>query len=285
MIGKLISYGLIGALAVSLVGGGAYILTRPDTEAAVRSGQANSQDGNGQAVGDTDRKGNPDSEWPGGGQGAGPSEGAVEKPVSSTGGKGQGNAGGSAVLTLSTEGAAGVSALLEEEKLARDVYLSLYQQWGYAAFENISASEQSHMDALLSVMERAGITDPTATYGVGEFPTPAVQELYDRFTAEGEQSLAAALRTGAAIEEMDILDIERLQSGTDNPELLRVLESLRQGSINHLRAYSSAYEKETGFAYTPQYMDQGTYDLLMSAEMQGNRGGGGQGGPKGNGGA
>ncbi|MDP2030099.1 MAG: DUF2202 domain-containing protein [Thiobacillus sp.] len=40
----------------------------------------------------------------------------------------------------------------EEEKLARDVYLTLYETWGLAVFSNIASSEQSHMDALLKLL-------------------------------------------------------------------------------------------------------------------------------------
>lgn len=36
----------------------------------------------------------------------------------------------------------------EEEKLARDVYLSLYDTWGIPSFSKISASEQTHMAAI-----------------------------------------------------------------------------------------------------------------------------------------
>ena len=45
----------------------------------------------------------------------------------------------------------------EEEKLARDVYLTLYELWGAEIFANISESEQQHMDAYLSGLEEADL--------------------------------------------------------------------------------------------------------------------------------
>lgn len=36
----------------------------------------------------------------------------------------------------------------EEEKLARDVYLTFYDEFDLATFSNIASSEQMHMDAL-----------------------------------------------------------------------------------------------------------------------------------------
>ncbi len=50
--------------------------------------------------------------------------------------------------------------LREEEKLARDVYLHLYNTWGQWIFENIAASEQQHMDAVKTLLDRYGIHDP-----------------------------------------------------------------------------------------------------------------------------
>lgn len=37
----------------------------------------------------------------------------------------------------------------EEEKLAYDVYMALYQKWGLQIFSNIAASESTHTEAVL----------------------------------------------------------------------------------------------------------------------------------------
>ena len=42
----------------------------------------------------------------------------------------------------------------EEEKLARDVYLALYATWKMPVFSNIAASEQRHMDVVLTLLTR-----------------------------------------------------------------------------------------------------------------------------------
>ncbi len=54
----------------------------------------------------------------------------------------------------------------EEEKLARDTYLTLYGVWEMPVFSNIAASEQSHMDAVLRMLEKYGLEDPAAGMGV-----------------------------------------------------------------------------------------------------------------------
>ncbi len=42
----------------------------------------------------------------------------------------------------------------EEEKLARDVYLTLYNKWKLRIFQNIAKSEQTHMDAVIRLRPR-----------------------------------------------------------------------------------------------------------------------------------
>ncbi|MCB0135932.1 MAG: DUF2202 domain-containing protein, partial [Caldilineaceae bacterium] len=44
--------------------------------------------------------------------------------------------------TLSEEESAALLFMREEEKLAHDVYVTLYDQWGLRVFSNIAASEQ-----------------------------------------------------------------------------------------------------------------------------------------------
>jgi hypothetical protein len=283
MLGKLVMYGAVGLLAVSLVGGTVYILARPETEKTAQTehvADASGGGSQGQDAGNRSGEASSGSAEPRSGR-SGESAGIG---MDSNKGKGSAEVGsGMDAAPLAVEEVPGVVSLLEEEKLARDVYLALYREWGYEAFGNISESEQSHMEALIGVLDRAGVADPTAGYGAGEFATAAVQDLYAAFVERGGESLAAALQAGAAIEEMDILDIERLQAQVEAPGLLRVLENLRQGSIRHLQAYSKAYEQESGIAYTPQYLSQEAFDLLMSGPGRGNGGGPGGGG-KGNGG-
>jgi len=48
----------------------------------------------------------------------------------------------------------------EEEKLARDVYLTLYETWGQKIFSNIASSEQTHTDAVKTLLSAYKIEDP-----------------------------------------------------------------------------------------------------------------------------
>jgi hypothetical protein len=79
--------------------------------------------------------------------------------------------------SLDAEEIADLQFMREEEKLARDVYTTLDDVWGVPIFRNISRSEQSHMDAVLAVMNRYGIPDPVGTNVVGGFTNPDLQSL------------------------------------------------------------------------------------------------------------
>lgn len=161
----------------------------------------------------------------------------------------------------------------EEEKLAHDVYVTLYDQWGARVFTNIAASEQTHTDAVATLLDRYGLSDPTEGNTVGEFIDPALQTLYDDLIVQGSLSLADALKVGAAIEEIDILDLEERIATTDHADIQLVYERLLAGSSNHLRAFVSMLERQTGGSYTPQYMGQADYDAIIAAGGNGQQGG------------
>ena len=122
----------------------------------------------------------------------------------------------------------------EEEKLARDVYLFLFDVWGKRVFSNIAASEQNHMDALKRMLDKYGLPDPIL--GEGVFRDPELQELYDLLVFLGIGSLEDALLVGALIEEVDIEDLELALIESSRDDLDRVYGNLMAGSVNHLRA-------------------------------------------------
>ena len=174
------------------------------------------------------------------------------------------------VSTLDAQETEDLLWMREEEKVARDVYLTLSDEWNLTVFANISRSEQQHMDALLTLLNRYGIEDPVIDT-VGVFTNPDLQALYNDLVAQGLTSQEAALGVGALIEEVDILDLEEAIANTDNADVLQVYQDLECGSNNHLRSFVGMLESTTGQTYTPQYLDQTTYDAIMDGS-QGNCG-------------
>jgi hypothetical protein len=127
----------------------------------------------------------------------------------------------------------------EEEKLARDVYLYLYDMRGSRIFKNISGSEQTHMDAIKTLLDRYVIPDPAEGNGQGEFTNPDLQTLYDELIQDGSVSLVDALEVGVFIEETDITDLNAGIGSTTHKDIKTVYSSLLQGSLNHLKAFNS----------------------------------------------
>lgn len=172
----------------------------------------------------------------------------------------------------------GLIFMREEEKLARDVYLTLYDFWNLNIFRNIASSEQTHTDAVKDLLVQYGISDPVSTDEIGVFANADLQALYDQLVDQGSQSLSDALHVGAAIEEIDILDLEEYIAQTDNPDIHLVYENLMKGSRNHLRSFVSTISQQTGITYAPQYLSEEVYLEIVGTGIES----GGQGGRFGN---
>lgn len=154
----------------------------------------------------------------------------------------------------------------EEEKMARDVYAALAQKWGSPIFSNISAAENNHMNAVVLLLTTYG-ADNTTIGEAGKFTDASVQTLYDELVAKGGVSIEEAYQTGALIEEMDIKDLTVALSSTNNENVTLVFDNLLKGSRNHLRAFNRQITN-LGLVYTPLYISQSDYDLIVSASME-----------------
>lgn len=168
--------------------------------------------------------------------------------------------------TLSEAEKEGILYMREEEKLAHDVYLTLYEKWNLPIFENIGGSEQTHTDAVKILINRYGLEDPYIAEK-GKFSNPKIQELYNTLVEQGNKSSQEALRVGAAIEEIDILDLKDYIAQTDKEDIKLVYENLMKGSRNHLRAFVSTLEKQS-IQYTPQYLSQEEYDQIINSPIE-----------------
>src|SRR6056297_3141502 len=107
---------------------------------------------------------------------------------------------------LTAEDAEEVLWVREEEKLARDVYLTLYEQWGLTTFRNIAESEQKHMDAVKEeLIIPYGLEDPVTKDTVGVFTDPELQAIYNQLIEKGSASIEDAVEIGMMIEEMNTI--------------------------------------------------------------------------------
>jgi hypothetical protein len=143
-----------------------------------------------------------------------------------------------AVQPLNTEEATHLLYIREEEKLALDIYQALYSKWRVRIFSNIAASEQRHFDAIGTLIDRYGLSDP-AQPTAGVFTNADLQQFYDDLLDKGNLSLLDALQVGVAIEETDIDDLKAAIAITANRDVMMVYGNLLDGSLNHLSAFNS----------------------------------------------
>lgn len=158
----------------------------------------------------------------------------------------------------------------EEEKLARDVYQTLGDMWDIRIFSNIASSEQSHTDAIKTLLERYGANDPVTDDTIGVFTDPEMRKLYDDLTAQGSESLLSALIVGATIEDLDINDLDKAMAENSKEDIEVVYQNLQKGSRNHIRAFVRQIERQ-GDTYSPQYISVTDYEAILASQQERGR--------------
>lgn len=177
----------------------------------------------------------------------------------------------------------------EEEKLARDVYLTLAEVHpNQSAFNTIATtSEQTHTDTMRDKLVQFNLPDPNpdannlpASIGIflGAEWGGYFTEKFNALTEMGRASELDALYVGALIEELDMRDIAvcpvvMIDAGypdpcglehTDEKALINAYRSLIDGSENHLRAFVGKIEDVIGVGnYEAQYLTQAEVDAIL----------------------
>lgn len=179
------------------------------------------------------------------------------------GGNGAGNVLQQAATTLDVNEETMVLFMREEEKMARDVYRTMYDKWNEAVFSNVADAEQAHMNAMSRMIQRYGLTDPVVNDATGVFQNKELRANYASSVQKGQVSLKDALLAGALIEELDIEDLQNAISATDEAVLDRVYGNLMRASNNHLRAFVRELER-LGETYQAQELSQAEVDAILN---------------------
>ncbi len=128
--------------------------------------------------------------------------------------------------------------IVEEEKLARDVYLYLAENVTSSKFANIARSEQSHMDQIAAILKTYNYFNPTTTRAPGVFRDKSLQALYNTLITQGSVDVAAAFQVGRDIENLDIKDLQVMLKSKMPADMKLALDNLLKGSYNHLAAFN-----------------------------------------------
>lgn len=166
----------------------------------------------------------------------------------------------------------GVVFMYEEEKLARDVYDSMFAKWNLNPFGHIRKSERMHMAEMQSLLKKYHVKDPALkhTDQPGVFNNPSLQALYNELVTKGSLSIKDALKAGALIEEVDIRDLKERKKNAVQKDIIEAYDFLIMGSENHLRAFCRNLKGE-GLIYEPAILSRTDFDAIISAsnEMEG----------------
>ncbi len=164
---------------------------------------------------------------------------------------------------LTDEEISGILFMREEEKLARDVYLYLYEIHPLRPFLNISKSEQAHMDAIKYLIDTYDLVDPVGENPEGLFQNEELQQMYDELIENGSKSREDALKVGALIEEVDIIDLQHELDGiAENEDVKRVYQNLCNASENHLRAFVRVL-RSYNVDYKPVKLGQDVFNSII----------------------
>lgn len=164
-------------------------------------------------------------------------------------------------LTVDDQEIKDLTYMREEEKLAGDVYQTFYDKYKKTVFINIKNSEVTHTGAIKNLLTKYKIPDPASTT-LGVFKNQELQSLFNTLVKDGSSSYIAALKVGAAIEEIDTIDIKNTIKRTDNPDIITTYTNLLNGSKSHLSSFVKNLAN-AGVVYTPQYLTQEEYNLII----------------------
>lgn len=144
--------------------------------------------------------------------------------------------------TYSPEAVDNLRFMIEEEKLAGDVYRvfgSLYPD--IMPFQNIPKSEDKHFNALVGQAGMIGLdVSDLTSLTAGHYQNSVLQSLYSNLVARGSSSSYAALTVGRDIEIQDIDDLTHAMAGiSDTSSLYTTYGNLRNASYNHLNAFNN----------------------------------------------
>lgn len=155
--------------------------------------------------------------------------------------------------TLSQKLKDSITYMYNEEKLAKDVYLDIYEVQKVKQLYNIATnSEVRHQEAVNDLAKKYDLNITlypntevpydisVESYNSGEFSVEHIQELYDTLYDKGIQSKKDALEVGCIVEVTDIDDLDiYIEQATESnaTDVLAVFNFLRNGSYNHYWAF------------------------------------------------
>jgi hypothetical protein len=172
---------------------------------------------------------------------------------------------------ISTEEADELQFMIQEEKMARDLYRQFYAQTGIQAFQNIAEAEQRHMDKIAGLLKQSALANPVENMAEGVFENEEIKKLYQELLNRAAASTIDALKTAAFVEEKDIEDLRAVIESSNQSKHISVLQHLEEASKRHLQAFARQL-KNRGVDYEAQVLDKDEVHEILASDQRGGRG-------------
>ncbi len=154
----------------------------------------------------------------------------------------------------------GIIYTLQEEKLAVALYSKFYDKWKLPIFNNIAKSEQTHVEAVNLLIKKYDLDEPLKS-------DKKLIALNKILTKQGGRSLVEALKAGAVIEDISIVDLQKLIKDTNQDDIKLVYKCLLRGSRNHLRTFVNKL-KTYDVEYAPENLSNKEFNRIISTPYE-----------------
>ncbi|OJV80728.1 MAG: hypothetical protein BGO37_14260 [Cellulomonas sp. 73-92] len=139
--------------------------------------------------------------------------------------------------TLTASQQTDLAGMAEEELLAHDLYTAFAADATSPVFARIADAETQHLTQIRLLLDRYGLTDPSADHVTGTFRDPAIQATYDRLLAEGAASTDAAYAAARTVEQADLQLLTSAAASLTAPDVQLVYSHLSTATQRHLTAF------------------------------------------------
>ena len=149
------------------------------------------------------------------------------------------NSSATHATTINSKVKHSLAYMYEEERLAKEVYLAIYDKQPVRQLSKIaSGAEVRHIDAVKKLATRYGVATPYQQ--AGRYNIASIQSLYNDLYAKGIRSRKDALEVGCMVEVVDINDLNNYIGEAEQAnaqDVLQTYDFLRKGSYNHYWAF------------------------------------------------
>lgn len=130
-----------------------------------------------------------------------------------------------------------LAALMEEQKLAHDLYDAFANAYATSVFGCVSSEVSTQLTATGNLLTLYAVADPTAGQPPGKFTSAAIQQQYESLLAQGTTSLDSASAAARSLESTSIADLTAAATDLSAPDVLQLYANLLEASQRHLAAF------------------------------------------------